>query len=158
MAEFEKRPREVFGHCQLGADLDLHVENSSASDEQDEAITRCTSTDSITRFTAVPESGKHSSTLTNSETPGYHQYSTMAPVYSGALQPKKKSELQEIADALSLATTGTKDDLQTRIKDHLDVYDLSDDPQFAGLYGVKRKTRKEDVGPASYVFQPTSSI
>lgn len=82
----------------------------------------------------------------------------MAPVYSGALQPKKKSELQEIAEALSLATTGTKDDLQARIKEYLDVHDLSDDPQFGGLYVVgKRKTRKEEVAPASYVSQPTSS-
>ena len=72
MAEFQTRPREVFGPRHLGADLDPHVENSSASDEQDEAITRCTSTDSITRFSAAPKSEKHSSTLTISETPGYH--------------------------------------------------------------------------------------
>jgi hypothetical protein len=53
----------------LGADLDLHVENSSADDEKDEAITRCASTDSIARSNAAPETGKHSSTLINSETP-----------------------------------------------------------------------------------------
>ena len=82
----------------------------------------------------------------------------MPPVYSGALQPKKKGELQEIAGALSLATSGTKDDIQTRIKDHLDVYDLSDDPQFAGLYPAKRKARKEEVAPTSYVLQPASSL
>lgn len=81
----------------------------------------------------------------------------MPQVYSGALQPKKKSELQDIAKALSLAATGTKDDIQTRIKEHLDVYDLSEDPQFAGLYVGKRKTRKEEVAPPSYVFQPASS-
>ena len=148
----------MFGHCQLGADLDLHVENSSASDEQDEAITRCTSTGSITRHNTVPESGKHSSTLTNSETPGHHQYSTMATVYSGALQPKKKSELQEIAEALGLSTLGTKDDLMARIKEYLDTHDLSDDPQFGGLYVWKRKTRKEEAAPTSYVIQPASSL
>lgn len=82
----------------------------------------------------------------------------MAPVYSGALQPKKKVELQEIAGALHLTTTGTKDDLQARIKDHLAAYDLSDDPQFSGLYVGNRKARKEEVAPASYVFQPTSSL
>lgn len=158
MAEFHRRPREVFGSRHLGADLDPHVENSSAGDEQDEVITRCTSTDSTTRRTAAPESGKYSSTQTNSETPGYHQYSTMPSIYSGALQPKKKVELQQIAEALSLATTGTKDDIQTRIKDHLDLHDLSDDPQFGGLYAAKRKTRKEEVAPASYVFQPASSL
>ena len=81
----------------------------------------------------------------------------MPSVYSGALQPKKKSELQAIAEALSLATTGTKDDLQTRIKDYLDANDLSDDPQFGGLYVGKRKTRKEDVAPASLVFHLASS-
>lgn len=62
----------------LGADLDLHVENSSADDEKDEAITRCTSTDSITRSNAVPEPGKHTSTLTNSETP------TISPIFYDA--------------------------------------------------------------------------
>lgn len=82
----------------------------------------------------------------------------MPPVYSGALQPKKKGELQVIADALSLATTGTKDDIQTRIKEHLDAHDLSDDPQFGGLYVGKRKTRKEDVAPASLVFHLASSL
>jgi hypothetical protein len=73
----------------------------------------------------------------------------MPPVYSGALQPKKKSELQDIAEALDLATTGTKDDIQTRIKDHLDAHDLSESSQFGGLYVGKRKTRKEEIAPAS---------
>lgn len=73
----------------------------------------------------------------------------MPSIYSGALQPKKKSELQEIAEALSLATTGTKDDIQTRIKEHLDAHDLSESPQFGGLYVGKRKARKEEAAPTS---------
>lgn len=73
----------------------------------------------------------------------------MVSVYSGALQPKKKSELQEIAEALDLSTSGTKDDIQTRIKEHLDAYDLSESAQFAGLYVGKRRTRKEEAAPAS---------
>lgn len=64
--------------------------------------------------------------------------------YSGALAPKKKSELQEIAEKLSLDSSGTKEDIHTRIKAHLDTNDLSDDPVFGGLYPSKKKpTRKE---------------
>jgi hypothetical protein len=65
--------------------------------------------------------------------------------YSGALAPKKKSELQEIAEKLSLDSTGTKEDIHNRIKAHLDAKDLSDDPVFSGLYpsGKKKPTRKE---------------
>jgi len=37
MAEFERRPREVFGRHPLGADLDLRLQNSSAGDEKDNA-------------------------------------------------------------------------------------------------------------------------
>jgi hypothetical protein len=64
----------------------------------------------------------------------------MASAYSGALQPKKKSELQQIAIALKLSRSGTKDELQSRIKKHLDDNQdaLEDDPTFAGLFGRRK--------------------
>ncbi|KAJ6504826.1 hypothetical protein C8R47DRAFT_1316225 [Mycena vitilis] len=70
----------------------------------------------------------------------------MAP-FSGTLQPKKKSELVEIANALDLDSSGTKDDLHSRIKKHLDnnQAELEDDPDFAGLFG----RRKRSVQPVS---------
>ncbi|KAG5646158.1 hypothetical protein DXG03_004211 [Asterophora parasitica] len=62
------------------------------------------------------------------------------PVFTGALMPKKKSELQEISAALSISDQGTKDDLQTRIKKHLEENpDLEENPTFSGLYGNRRK-------------------
>ena len=63
-------------------------------------------------------------------------------VYSGALQPKKKSELQEIAAALRLSELGTKDELQARIKRHLDAHQdaLEDDPTFTGLLGRRKRS------------------
>ncbi|KAJ7743171.1 hypothetical protein B0H16DRAFT_1562105 [Mycena metata] len=73
----------------------------------------------------------------------------MSTVFSGALQPKKKSELQQLATALDIDSNGTKDDLQTRIKKHLDnnQAELEDDPVFAGLFG----RRKRSVQPTSRV-------
>jgi hypothetical protein len=66
----------------------------------------------------------------------------MAPSFSGALPPKKKSELQQIAQALDIDSSGTKDDLQARIKKHLDNNqpELEDDPQFAGLFGRRKRS------------------
>lgn len=62
--------------------------------------------------------------------------------FSGALQPKKKAELQEIATALQISDIGTKEELQNRIKGHLEKNQskLEDEPAFVGLFGrVKRK-------------------
>lgn len=55
------------------------------------------------------------------------------------LQSKKKSELQEIANALGISDQGTKDELCTRLKKHLDKNNLEDDPQFSSLYGKRRR-------------------
>lgn len=78
--------------------------------------------------------------------------------YSGALPSKKKSELQEIAIALRLSDQGTKDEIQTRIKKHLDRNqdELEENPTFSGLFGRKRRTGslvpQSQVAPPRYVF------
>ncbi|KAF8627600.1 hypothetical protein AX17_006171 [Amanita inopinata Kibby_2008] len=63
-------------------------------------------------------------------------------VFSGSLQPKKKFELQDIAAALKISDQGTKDEIQSRIKKHLDNHQstLEDNPRFAGLYGRRRRS------------------
>ncbi|TFK20445.1 hypothetical protein FA15DRAFT_673481 [Coprinopsis marcescibilis] len=65
----------------------------------------------------------------------------MAPVaFAGALAPKKKSELQEIANALRVSDQGTKDELASRIRKHLDTHsDLEKSSQFSGLYASLRR-------------------
>lgn len=65
---------------------------------------------------------------------------TMAP-FSGSLQPKKKADLQNIATSLGISDAGTKDELQLRIKKHLDNNQdvLEGDPQYAGLYGIRSR-------------------
>ncbi|EJD43027.1 hypothetical protein AURDEDRAFT_114874 [Auricularia subglabra TFB-10046 SS5] len=65
----------------------------------------------------------------------------MSTAYTGALKPKKKSELQEIATNLSVSASGTKDELEQRIRDHLDAneHKLIDDPMYAGLYSRKKR-------------------
>jgi hypothetical protein len=64
-------------------------------------------------------------------------------VYSGPLQPKKKHELQEIADALGLSSVGsTKEDLLKLIKTHLEKNEpvYMTNPQYSGLYPRRKKT------------------
>ncbi|GJJ13583.1 hypothetical protein Clacol_007839 [Clathrus columnatus] len=80
----------------------------------------------------------------------------MSTTFSGSIQSKKKSELQDIAIALDISDIGTREDLQNRIRQHLTQYEpeLSEDPRFSGLFGRGRKrsaqpqmlmTIKEDV-------------
>lgn len=74
----------------------------------------------------------------------------MPPVYSGALQPKKKHELQEIAAALGLIDSGSKDEVQNRIKKYLDANasELQDDPKFGGLLGRRKRSLAPQSNPA----------
>jgi hypothetical protein len=67
---------------------------------------------------------------------------TSVRVFAGALQPKKKSELQEIAAALRISDQGTKDEIQTRIRNYLDKHQttLEDDPAFTGLFGRRKRS------------------
>ncbi|KIK09518.1 hypothetical protein K443DRAFT_671416 [Laccaria amethystina LaAM-08-1] len=78
------------------------------------------------------------------------------PAYSGALQPKKKSELQEIANALRLSDQGTKEEIQIRIKRHLDNHQstLEDEPMFTGLFGRRKRSVQPQPPPASGRFAP----
>lgn len=65
----------------------------------------------------------------------------MAPtIFTGALIPKKKLELQEISNALRISDQGTKDELMGRIRKHLELNpELEEDPSFAGLFVNRRK-------------------
>jgi len=69
--------------------------------------------------------------------------------YSGALPPKKKSELQEIAEKMSLDTSGTKEEMIQRITRYLDEHDLSDNPVFSGLVHNKKKSTRKDTASSS---------
>ncbi len=57
-------------------------------------------------------------------------------VFSGNVTTKKKAELQEIAQALGIPDVGMREEIQQRVKKHLEdnATDLQDDPAFTGLY------------------------
>ncbi|KAG0707180.1 hypothetical protein DFH29DRAFT_897369 [Suillus ampliporus] len=79
----------------------------------------------------------------------------MAPVaFSGTIPSKRKADLQTIALALHISDSGTRDELQARIKRHLEQHQskYEDDPTFSGLYGKKKKS----VQPALGRFVPGS--
>lgn len=69
------------------------------------------------------------------------------PVFSGGLPSKKKSELQEIAVELGLNGGGTKDELVTRVKKHLDSNQelLEDNPSFSGLYTRRKRSVQPQI-------------
>lgn len=70
----------------------------------------------------------------------------MTTIYSGALAPKKKQELVELASTLKIDDTGTKEALSERIKEHLaSNQHLSNDARFAGLYGKRKASMKLGV-------------
>jgi hypothetical protein len=73
----------------------------------------------------------------------------MAPVaFSGTIPSKKKADLQAIALALDISDSGTREDLQVRIKRHLEKHQsqYEDDPTFAGLYGRRKKSVQPALG------------
>ncbi|KIJ60436.1 hypothetical protein HYDPIDRAFT_32241 [Hydnomerulius pinastri MD-312] len=83
----------------------------------------------------------------------------MAPIaYAGGLQPKKKAELQEIAQALDISDAGTKEDIQNRIKKHLDQNQsqLEANPVFAGLFGRRKRSVQPQFANARFVPSPAS--
>lgn len=69
--------------------------------------------------------------------------------FSGSLQIKKKADLQEIANALSLPDGGTREELLSRIKRHIDEHsaELEDDPRLSGL--VTSRKRQRSVQPSA---------
>lgn len=87
--------------------------------------------------------------------------SSAGTTYAGSLQAKKKAELQEIAQALKISDGGTREDLQQRIKKHLDenTRDLEDDPTFSGLFTSRRRQKsvQPQQAPPSAVQLPNQT-
>lgn len=79
-------------------------------------------------------------------------------VYSGSLQPKKKAELKEIALALRISDFGTKEEVQQRIRKHLDDNQavLEDNPTFSGLFTRRKRAVPQFVN--MYVVPLLSSF
>ncbi|KAJ6478931.1 hypothetical protein C8R45DRAFT_933706 [Mycena sanguinolenta] len=91
------------------------------------------------------------------------------PLKGPILKSRKKNELQEIAAALGLATTGTCDNLVSRIRSALDANSAawSQVPRFAGLYTFKRSastsknaknSRDKATEDASEQLKPSKKI
>lgn len=84
----------------------------------------------------------------------------MAPItFSGTIPSKKKADLQAIAVALNISDTGTREDLQGRIKRHLEQHQskYEDDPTFSGLYGKKKKSVQPPIESVSSILLLPSS-
>ncbi|KLO18695.1 hypothetical protein SCHPADRAFT_106784 [Schizopora paradoxa] len=77
-------------------------------------------------------------------------------VFSGNLATKKKAELVEIAQALGVSDSGVREEIQQRVKKHLEdnASDLQDDPAFTGLY--TRNMRQRSLQPQSSITSTTS--
>lgn len=77
-------------------------------------------------------------------------------VFSGNLTTKKKAELVEIAQALGVSDVGVREEIQQRVKKHLEdnATDLQDDPAFTGLY--TRNMRQKSLQPQSSITSITS--
>ncbi|KAG2745983.1 hypothetical protein P692DRAFT_20954959 [Suillus brevipes Sb2] len=72
----------------------------------------------------------------------------MAPItFSGTIPSKKKADLQAIAVALDISDAGTREDLQGRIKRHLEQHQsrYEDDPTFSGLYGKRKRSAQPPI-------------
>lgn len=78
----------------------------------------------------------------------------MAPIFSGSLQPKKKSELQDIAVALKISDLGTKEEIVQRISKHLDANQdsLEENPTFSGLFTRRKRSLQPQPIPRYFPF------
>lgn len=78
----------------------------------------------------------------------------MAPIFSGSLQPKKKSELQDIAVALRISDLGTKEEIVQRISKHLDANQdsLEENPAFSGLFIRRKRSVQSQPIPRYFPF------
>ena len=75
----------------------------------------------------------------------------MSLTYSGSLQIKKKGELKDICQSLHIDDSGTREELQHRIKKHLDdnSAELENDPAFSGLYTTRGGRRQRSLQPSN---------
>ncbi|KAG9311014.1 hypothetical protein JVU11DRAFT_8910 [Chiua virens] len=81
-------------------------------------------------------------------------------VYAGSLQSKRKADLREIALALRISDAGTKEDVQQRIRKHLDNNQttLEDNPTFSGLFGKRKKNTPQPTQAFSTTSPAPESV